>query len=70
MLTNAPRFGIVGQRQTISFRIEDQGAQFGTAEITVRRETEGRLQHFLDTANDLIQSVAPDGRFLYVNRAW
>ena len=24
----------------------------------------------MDTANDLIQSVAPDGRFLYVNRAW
>ena len=39
-------------------------------EITTRRDTEGRLQHFLDTANDLIQSVAPDGRFIYVNRAW
>ena len=39
-------------------------------EITRGREVEGRLQHFLDTANDLIQSVAPDGRFLYVNRAW
>ena len=39
-------------------------------EITRGREVEGRLQHFLDTANDLIQSVASDGRFLYVNRAW
>ena len=39
-------------------------------EITRGREVEGRLQHLMDTANDLIQSVAPDGRFLYVNRAW
>src|SRR5690606_25629559 len=49
--------------------VRDINAQLAR-EITVRRETEGRLQHFLDTAHDLIQSVAPDGRFLYVNRAW
>ena len=49
--------------------VRDINAQLAR-EITTRRETEGRLQHFLDTANDLIQSVAPDGRFLYVNRAW
>ncbi|MFB3786095.1 MAG: PAS domain S-box protein [bacterium] len=34
------------------------------------RESEERLQDFLDNANDLIQSVSPDGKFLYVNRAW
>ncbi|HOJ59037.1 MAG TPA: PAS domain S-box protein [bacterium] len=34
------------------------------------RDSEERLQDFLDNANDLIQSVSPDGRFLYVNRAW
>ena len=46
-------------------------------EIRVRRraeqilqESEDRLQDFLDNANDLIQSVAPDGRILYVNDAW
>lgn len=49
--------------------VRDINAQLAR-EITTRRETEGRLQHFLDTANDLIQSVAPDGRFLYVKRAW
>ena len=49
--------------------VRDINAQLAR-EITTRRETEGRLQHFLDTANDLIQSVAPDGRFLYVNRSW
>jgi len=28
------------------------------------------LLDFLEHANDLVQSVSPDGRFLYVNRAW
>ncbi len=28
------------------------------------------MQDFLDTAPDLVQSVDPEGRFLYVNRAW
>jgi PAS domain S-box-containing protein len=46
-------------------------------EIQVRAHTEqaakesrARLQEFLDNANDVIQSVAPDGRFLYVNSSW
>ncbi|MBT0894985.1 EAL domain-containing protein [Geobacter hydrogenophilus] len=34
------------------------------------REGEERLATFLDTANDLIHSVTPDGRLLYVNEAW
>ncbi|HVV62276.1 MAG TPA: hypothetical protein VHD14_11025, partial [Pseudolabrys sp.] len=38
VLTLAPRFGIVGQSQTIGFRVEDQGARFGAAEVTVRRD--------------------------------
>src|SRR6185437_6965077 len=33
VLIVAPRFGIVGQSQTIGFRVEDHGARFGTAEI-------------------------------------
>ncbi|HZD04863.1 MAG TPA: MASE3 domain-containing protein, partial [Longimicrobiales bacterium] len=36
----------------------------------VLQESEERLQHFLDTAHDLIQSTAPDGTIRYVNRAW
>ena len=46
-------------------------------EIAVRARTEQavkessmRLQDFLDNANDLIQSVSPDGRILYVNSSW
>jgi len=68
----------------VTFRREAEAAQAAQAanaalarEIDVRRraerviqESEERLQDFLDNAHDLIQSVAPDGRFLYVNRAW
>jgi hypothetical protein len=40
VLTATPRFGIVGQSQTVGFRVEDQGANVGTAEVTVRRDGE------------------------------
>ena len=36
----------------------------------VIQESEERLQGFLDSAHDLIQSVDPQGNFVYVNRAW
>ncbi|MFP3948010.1 MAG: PAS domain S-box protein, partial [Longimicrobiales bacterium] len=46
-------------------------------EVAVRRkaervlqENEERLRDFLDNANDLIQTTAPDGEIRYVNRAW
>ena len=39
-LIGAPRFGIVGQSQTITYRIEDQGAHERGAEVTVRRDGE------------------------------
>jgi len=34
------------------------------------KESEERLFAFLEHADDLIQMNAPDGRFLYANRAW
>jgi hypothetical protein len=40
VLVNAPRFGIVGQSQAITFRVEDQGAPGGPAQVTVRRDGE------------------------------
>jgi hypothetical protein len=40
VLVTTPRFGIVGQTQTITFRIEDQGAAGGPAQVTVRRDGE------------------------------
>jgi hypothetical protein len=37
-LIAAPRFGIVGQSQTITYQVEDQGARERTATVTVRRD--------------------------------
>jgi len=37
-LIAAPRFGIVGQSQTITYQVEDQGANERTAAVTVRRD--------------------------------
>ncbi len=37
-LIAAPRFGIVGQSQTITFKVEDHGATERRAEVTVRRD--------------------------------
>jgi hypothetical protein len=39
-LIAAPRFGIVGQGQTITFRVEDQGGGGGTAQVSIRRDGE------------------------------
>jgi hypothetical protein len=39
-LLTAPRFGIVGQSQTITFRVEDRGAPPGTAQVAIRRDGE------------------------------
>jgi hypothetical protein len=40
VLVSAPRFGIVGQNQTITFRVEDQGAPPAPVQVTVRRDGE------------------------------
>jgi PAS domain S-box-containing protein len=34
------------------------------------RQSEERYRDLFDNANDLIQSVSPDGHFLYTNKAW
>src|SRR3954452_20098351 len=39
-LVTAPRFGIVGQTQTVVLRVEDQGAAPGAVQLTVRRDGE------------------------------
>jgi hypothetical protein len=40
VLVTAPRFGIVGQSQTVVFRVEDQGGNGGTAQVAIRRDGE------------------------------
>ena len=39
-LVTAPRFGIVGQPQSVAFRVEDHGVPRGPAQVTVRRDGE------------------------------
>ena len=39
-LITAPRFGIVGQSQTVVLRVEDQGTRPGPAQLTIRRDGE------------------------------
>jgi hypothetical protein len=57
VLTVAPRFGIVGQSQTIGFRVEDHGARFGTAEITVRRDGDVLEKRTVNVGGDLSVAV-------------
>ncbi|MCS3727715.1 hypothetical protein [Bradyrhizobium betae] len=39
-ITAAPRFGIVGQKQTITYRLDDQGVTGERAKVTIRRDGE------------------------------
>ncbi len=39
-LLATPRFGIVGQSQTVTYQVEDQGAKERTASVTIRRDGE------------------------------
>jgi len=40
VLVTAPRFGIVGQSQTVSFRVEDEGVRPTPAEVKISRDGE------------------------------
>jgi hypothetical protein len=53
VLTQTPRFGIVGQSQTIGFHVEDQGAKAGSAQITVRRDGDVVEQHTVPVGADV-----------------
>jgi hypothetical protein len=53
VLTETPRFGIVGQSQTIGFRVEDHGAQVGAVQVTVRRDGEVLEQRVVTVHTDI-----------------
>src|SRR5689334_8609133 len=57
VLTLTPRFGIVGQSQTIGFRVDDQGAKTGAAEVTVRRDGEILEKRVVNTHTDVKLNV-------------
>jgi hypothetical protein len=58
VLVTTPRFGIVGQSQTIVYRIEDQGARGAPAEVTVRRDGEV-LERRTVTAGNTVNTQIP-----------
>ena len=58
VLVSAPRFGIVGQPQTIAFRIEDRGVRAGPAQVTVRRDGE-TLETRSVTPGDTVRVEVP-----------
>ena len=67
-----------GDREWLSAEIEalkTAARTFGASIQTRQAEialalSEEKYRDLLDNATDLIQSVSPDGQFLYVNRAW
>ena len=58
VLLSAPRFGIVGQTQTIVFRIEDRGVRSGPVQVTVRRDGE-TLESRTVTSGDTVRIEVP-----------
>src|SRR5215203_771213 len=58
VLVTTPRFGIVGQSQTIVYRVEDQGARPTPAEVTVRRDGEV-LERRIVTPGSTINAQIP-----------
>jgi hypothetical protein len=52
-LVTAPRFGIVGQPQTVVFRIEDSGVRAGPAQVTVRRDGDVIDQRTVQTGTNV-----------------
>src|SRR5215217_6629239 len=57
-LITAPRFGIVGQSQTVVFRVEDSGERRGTAHIRVSRDGE-LLEERNVTAGEAVRVQVP-----------
>lgn len=53
----APRFGIVGQSQTITYRLDDQGVSGQQAQVTVRRDGETLSTRTLTSGQSVSFSV-------------
>jgi hypothetical protein len=57
-LTTAPRFGIVGQQQTVAFRVEDSGVPRSTARVKVSRDGE-LLEEQTVASGDVVRVQIP-----------
>ncbi len=58
VLVAAPRFGIVGQQQTVSFRVEDTGAPAGRAQVKISRDGETLDQRTVTTGQTVEVQIA------------
>src|ERR1700704_1179615 len=58
VLVAAPRFGIVGQQQTVSFRVEDTGAPTGRAQVKISRDGETLDQRTVTTGQTVEVQIA------------
>src|SRR4030088_950263 len=58
VLVAAPRFGIVGQQQTVSFRVEDTGAPAARAQVKIRRDGETLDQRTVTTGQTVEVQIA------------
>ena len=54
----APRFGIVGQQQTVIFRVEDHGARASPAQVKISRDGE-TLNNRTVNAGDTVRILVP-----------
>jgi hypothetical protein len=58
VLVSAPRFGIVGQQQTVSFRVEDSGVPPGPAQIRISRDGDVLDQRTV-RSGDVVEAQIP-----------
>jgi PAS domain S-box-containing protein len=68
-LIHAARVRNLRRIQHLRSRDEERKNELEAA-LEYAQESERRYRDLLDSANDLVQSVAPDGSILYANRAW
>ncbi|HDP68953.1 MAG TPA: MEKHLA domain-containing protein [Candidatus Marinimicrobia bacterium] len=61
------RTRIEAEKTRISENYQNEKSKQLIAEL---QESQSKYKDLFDNANDLIQSVKPDGKFEYVNRAW
>ena len=66
--TGGEKMGVLIMSHDITARRQAERAIKYYAEAI--RESEEKYRDLFENANDLIQSVTPDGEFIYVNRAW
>lgn len=50
--------------------MRDKGQDFDEHELEEQQEAVAIRRDLIDNINDIVQSVRPDGSFLYTNRAW